>query len=101
MYSKQLRDLIGKMLSIKPANRPTIVAILNKCFVRKKVIQYINESLTQTQELAPTDVDDLFADGLREQGEKLLIPGYFDDSNNPGARLHRDRGKRDANSKKS
>ena len=36
MYSKQLRDLIGKMLQIKPTNRPTIVDILNKSFVRKK-----------------------------------------------------------------
>jgi serine/threonine protein kinase len=36
MYSKQLRDLIGKMLQIKPSNRPTIVDILNKSFIRKK-----------------------------------------------------------------
>lgn len=47
MYSKKLRDLIGKMLSIKPQNRPTIVSILNTSFVRKRVISYINECLTQ------------------------------------------------------
>lgn len=87
MYSKQLRDLVGKMLSVKPSNRPTIVDILNKSFVRKKVTQYIGECLTQKQELAPTEVDDIFTEGLREQAEKLLIPGYFDDSSS-AARLH-------------
>jgi len=29
----------------------------------------------------------MFADGLREQAEKLMIPGYYDDSNNSAARL--------------
>jgi len=37
MYSKPLRDAIGKMLSIKASQRPTIVDILNKSFVRKRV----------------------------------------------------------------
>jgi serine/threonine protein kinase len=84
MYSKQLRDLIGKMLSIKPSNRPTIVDILNKSFIRKKTAQYIHECINFTQDLAPTDVDDIFADGLREQAEKLMIPGFYDDSKNNG-----------------
>ena len=67
VYSKNLRDLIGKMLQIKPSNRPTIVDILNKSFVRKKVIQHVNECLSGNKDqLAPTDVDDMFADGLRE-----------------------------------
>ena len=66
MYSNQLRDLIGKMLSIKPSYRPTIVDILNKSFVRKRVISYINECLVESQGLSPTDFDDMFADGLRE-----------------------------------
>lgn len=87
MYSKPLRDLIGKMLSIKPSQRPTIVDILNKSFVRKRVAQYINECIHGEQVLAPTDVDDMFADGLREQAEKLMIPGYYDDSKNSAARL--------------
>ena len=67
-YSKQLRDLIGKMLQIKPSNRPTIVDILNKSFVRKKVALYINDCINgnPSQELGPTDVDDMFADGLKE-----------------------------------
>lgn len=36
-YSKQLRDLIISMLSIKPHNRPSIVDILNKGFLRKRL----------------------------------------------------------------
>ena len=87
MYSKPLRDLISKMLSIKPSQRPTIVDILNKSFVRKRVAQYINECIHGEQNLSPTDVDDMFADGLREQAEKLMIPGYYDDSKDSNARL--------------
>lgn len=87
-YSKQLRDLIGKMLQIKPSNRPTIVDILNKSFVRKKVAIYINDCINGNagQELGPTDVDDMFADGLKEQAEKLLIPGFYDDTKHAAAR---------------
>lgn len=65
------------MLSIKPSQRPTIVDILNKSFIRKRVAAYINECINCPQDLSPTDVDDIFADGLREQAEKLMIPGYY------------------------
>jgi serine/threonine protein kinase len=86
-YSKQLRDLIGKMLQIKPSNRPTIVDILNKSFIRKKTALYINECMNGTPELASTDVDDMFIDGLKEQAEKLMIPGFYDDTTNNGRLL--------------
>ena len=46
-------------------------------------------------ELAPTDVDDMFSDGLREQAEKLMIPGFFDDSKNSNARLMKGRRNKD------
>jgi serine/threonine protein kinase len=46
VYSKPLRDLITKMLQVKPSMRPTIIDILNKSFVRKRVASYITESLT-------------------------------------------------------
>lgn len=72
MYSKGLRDLIGKMLNVKPQQRPTILDILNKMIVRKRLIQYFNDCLNGPPlELAPTDVDDMFVDGLREQAEFL------------------------------
>lgn len=64
------------MLSVKPSTRPTILDILNKSFVRKRAIAYINECVNgPAMELAPTDVDDLYVDSLREQGEKLGFIG--------------------------
>lgn len=76
VYSKPLKDLITKMLSVKPSSRPTILDILNKSFVRKRVVAYMNECLNgPTQELAATDVDDMNFDSLREQSEKLNIFG--------------------------
>jgi len=67
VYSKPLRDLIQKMLSVKPSNRPTILDILNKSFVRKRVSAYISDCLNgPPMELSPTDVDDMNLDSLRE-----------------------------------
>jgi hypothetical protein len=43
----------------------------------------------------------MFADGLREQAEKLMIPGYFDDSNNSAARLMRGKRPSNMNTKKT
>jgi hypothetical protein len=31
------------------------------------------------KELAPTDVDDMYVDSLKDQAEKLMIPGYAND----------------------
>lgn len=61
------------MLSVKPSTRPTILDILNKSFVRKRVGAYINDCLhgSGQAELAPTDVDDMNYDSIREQAEKL------------------------------
>lgn len=36
-YSKQLRDLISSMLALKPHNRPTIIDVINKPFIKKRV----------------------------------------------------------------
>lgn len=59
------------MLSVKPSQRPTILEILNKAFVKKRVVAYINELVNGPPvELAPTDVDDMYVDSIREQGEK-------------------------------
>ena len=40
-YSKPLRALIDQMLNIKPANRPTIEEILDKAFIKKKLVAYV------------------------------------------------------------
>ena len=85
MYSKQLRDLIGKMLSIKPQQRPTILDILNKMIVRRRTTKYFNDCLNgPPQELSPTDVNDMYVDSLKEQAEKLMIPGYCEDNTAAG-----------------
>ena len=34
--------------------------------------------------MAPTDVDDMFVDSLKEQAEKLMIPGFVEDSSKIG-----------------
>ena len=39
-------------------------------------------------------MDDMFADGLREQAEKLQIPGYFDDSSSINRLVRGDRPKK-------
>jgi serine/threonine protein kinase len=85
MYSKGLRDLISKMLSVKPQERPTILQVLNKMIVRKRLTHYFNECLKEAPaELAPTDVDDMFVDSLQEQAQNLNIPGYTEDSSVAG-----------------
>jgi non-specific serine/threonine protein kinase/NIMA (never in mitosis gene a)-related kinase len=59
-YSKLLKELITKMLSTKSNQRPTIIEIANMPFVRKKIVQYLNECLNQpAPHLDPTDVDDV------------------------------------------
>jgi non-specific serine/threonine protein kinase/NIMA (never in mitosis gene a)-related kinase len=59
-YSKQLKDLITRMLSTKSSQRPTIIEVINKPFVRKKIVQYLNECINQPQpQLESTDVDDV------------------------------------------
>jgi serine/threonine protein kinase len=66
-YSKSFRNLISKMLSIKPSERPTILAILKKSFVRKRVQAYMEECLNGPPlELKSTDVDDMNFDSMRE-----------------------------------
>ena len=74
-YSKQLRDLITKMLSINPKQRPTIWDIINKSFIKKKIINYMYEIFSGNYPEAnlPNDVDDIYVDSLREQAEKLGI----------------------------
>lgn len=70
-YSKQLRDLIASMLSVKPQNRPTIVDVINKPFIRKRVEKYMNDLLNRNSVVC--DKDDVFLDSLRDQAHILKI----------------------------
>jgi hypothetical protein len=55
------------MLSVKPSERPTILEILNKMIVRRRVTQYMEECLNGPRpELASTDVDDMYQDSLKD-----------------------------------
>lgn len=62
-YSKQLRDLISSMLSVKPQNRPTIVDILNKPFIKKRVEKYMSDMFNRNNSVS--DNDDIYLDTLR------------------------------------
>jgi len=75
IYSKPLRDLIQKMLQVKPSMRPTILDILNKSFVRKRVTTYIADCLSGVGAQGETDLEEMNFDSLREQSEKLNIGG--------------------------
>ena len=63
-YSKQLRDLIASMLSLKPQSRPNIVDILNKSFIRKRLQKYMNDMFSRA---SMSDPDDIYLDTLKEQ----------------------------------
>ncbi len=41
IYSKELRNLVDQMLSVNPNNRPTINGILEKPFIKKRVLAYM------------------------------------------------------------
>ncbi|EGR30764.1 protein kinase domain protein [Ichthyophthirius multifiliis] len=74
-YSWGLRDLIGKMLQLVPNNRPSIIEILNKPFVKKRVFQYMCEIFSgQYPEVClPNDIDDIYQDSLKDQAYKLNL----------------------------
>ncbi len=61
-YSKQLRDLIILILSPKAQNRPTIIDIMNKPFIRPRVEKYMNEMFLRKNS---SDMDDVYLDTLK------------------------------------
>ena len=72
-YSKQLRDLIGSMLSIKKKDWPKIIDIINIPFVKKRVSKYVADHLSPTYLNSTTDIDDRHLDSLKEQAEELEL----------------------------
>ncbi len=76
-YSKQLRDLITSMLSRKPQDRPSIVDILNKPFIKTRTEKYINDLLSRP--ISSADVDDIYLDSLKEQSILLGINNSQDE----------------------
>jgi hypothetical protein len=58
------------MLSQKAHNRPSIVDILNKPFIRPRVEKYMSEMFQRKNSL---DMDDIYLDSLKEQAAILGI----------------------------
>lgn len=71
-YSKQLRDLIYSMLKVNPNKRPTIVEILNKPFIKKRVEKYIIDTLNRSSDNS-NDLEFAYLDTLKEQADLLGI----------------------------
>lgn len=72
-YSKGLRDLISKMLSVNPAHRPLLTDILSIPFIRRHVVLYLRECFNPTTDV--NDLDDLNIDSLKDQAERYgLMP---------------------------
>lgn len=71
-YSKQLRDLIYSMLKVNPNKRPTIVELLNKPFIKKRVDKYIIETFNRNSENS-NDLEFAYLDTLKEQADLLGI----------------------------
>jgi len=59
--------LITSCLSIKKKDRPKILDIINMPFVKKRIIQYIKDTLNADNLSTLTDLDDLVVDSLKEQ----------------------------------
>lgn len=71
-FSKQLRDLISSMLALKPQNRPTIIDVINKPFIRKRIEKYLTDMMNRN-DTGPQDTDEVFLDTIRQQAQCLEI----------------------------
>lgn len=71
-YSKQLRDLINSMLKVNPNTRPTIIEVLNKPFLKKRVEKYMADLLNRNCD-KNTDIEAAFVDSIKEQADLLNI----------------------------
>lgn len=81
-YSKQLRDLITSMLALKHQNRPTIVEIIKKPFIKKRVEKYMSDIASRNY-TSGTDNDEIFLDSLRGQAMNMGIVISGDDKDEP------------------
>jgi len=81
IYSKDLRNLIDQMLNVNPNNRPTINGILEKPFIKKRVLAYMLDNFQNYKTDEKLDISEVLIlielkvqiEILREQAEKLGI----------------------------
>lgn len=60
-YSKNLKDLINKMLSSNPKQRPSVWEIAHKPLIKNRIIIYMLDMMN-----TPHEVEDLYLDTLWE-----------------------------------
>ena len=60
------------MLAKKPQNRPTIVDVINKPFIKKRAEKYMNDMFNRNQKVM-VDSDDIYLDTLKQQALELGI----------------------------
>ncbi len=65
IYSNKLRSLVDQMLNIKPSNRPTIEEIINKPFIKKRIVIYVIHLHKQEPDY------DFFLETVRQQCKSL------------------------------
>lgn len=65
MYSKELRELVTRMLSLKSEERPSIGEILATPFVKKRAMEYLEECLKTPE------IDKAYVESLKEQTEQI------------------------------
>jgi serine/threonine protein kinase len=87
-YSKSFRDLINKMLNIMPSQRPNILEVMKTPIIKRKIINYLAESLKtydksfKDSNNRPTvDLDDMYIDSLRDQTDKLNLTQIVNEYN--------------------
>eukprot|EP00002_Diphylleia_rotans_P017546 TRINITY_DN3405_c0_g3_i2.p1 TRINITY_DN3405_c0_g3~~TRINITY_DN3405_c0_g3_i2.p1 ORF type:complete len:808 (-),score=152.58 TRINITY_DN3405_c0_g3_i2:286-2709(-) len=73
-YSPELADLIGRMMSVDPSQRPTLREILNMNYVNKTLADVYTSLLIQTQKLLGVQESvDLKSSIASEKGDKMAI----------------------------
>jgi hypothetical protein len=69
-YSRDLRDLIAKMLQKKEKDRPSILEFLQTPFIKKRATAYLREAYSQ---LLSSNGDKILLEGVLYQAKKLGI----------------------------
>ena len=73
IYSRELRNLVEKMLSVNTNSRPSIAAILEKSFIKQRVANYIIECWREFNDGGKTDLTEAKMNVLKEQALKLGV----------------------------
>ncbi|CAG9334940.1 unnamed protein product [Blepharisma stoltei] len=72
-YSRDLKNLIGQMLSIDPGRRPSLAQILRMNFIKEKIQNFLGETI-RAQEFSHTVLhnQNVFSAQDKKKGEELI-----------------------------